>query len=85
MHRSFGLEVNTVDATAVLKGYMYLTRRHICFFAHMPDREVGHVAPSISVAGLLTRRFLEPRCQDWPSVQEIKDKAQHQVLGCFEE
>lgn len=25
----------------VLKGYMYLTRKHICFFAHMPDKEVS--------------------------------------------
>ncbi|ORY29024.1 hypothetical protein BCR39DRAFT_559323 [Naematelia encephala] len=23
----------------MLKGYMYLTRRHLCFFAHMPHRE----------------------------------------------
>jgi hypothetical protein len=51
VHRSSGFEVNTVDAITVLKGYMYLTRRHICFFAHMPDREVGHIAPSLSKAG----------------------------------
>lgn len=25
----------------VLQGYMYLTNSHICFFAHMPSREVG--------------------------------------------
>jgi hypothetical protein len=50
----FSSHGNAVDAIAVLKGYMYLTRRHICFFAHMPDREVGHVAPSLLFAGLLT-------------------------------
>lgn len=31
----------------VLKGYMYLTARHICFFAHMPDREVSCLILSI--------------------------------------
>ena len=31
----------------VLKGYMYLTSRHICFFAHMPDREVSSATESV--------------------------------------
>jgi hypothetical protein len=35
---------------AVLKGYMYLTSHHICFFAHMPDKEVcGALCPDIKI------------------------------------
>ena len=26
--------------SVLLQGYMYLTNTHICFFAHMPSREV---------------------------------------------
>lgn len=32
----------------VLKGYMYLTARHICFFAHMPEREVSTLVQSLN-------------------------------------
>ena len=31
---------------AVLKGYMYITPKHICFFAHMPDGDVSFYVSS---------------------------------------
>lgn len=31
-----------VNISLVLKGYMYLTKRHICFFANMPNENVRH-------------------------------------------
>lgn len=64
----------------VLKGYMYLTKKQICFFAQMPDREV-----------LFTDKHelmecLESDCQDRFSVQEgVPDEDEHEVLGCTEE
>jgi len=36
---------------AVLQGYMYLTNSHLCFFAHMPSREVCICNP---LANILT-------------------------------
>lgn len=29
-----------IQSTIVLQGYMYLTNSYLCFFAHMPSREV---------------------------------------------
>ncbi|KAK4684673.1 hypothetical protein P7C73_g5496, partial [Tremellales sp. Uapishka_1] len=31
--------LGVLKRSPVLKGYMYLTKDHICFFAHMPDKE----------------------------------------------
>lgn len=33
-----------VSSLPVLQGYMYLTNTYLCFFAHMPSREVGTTA-----------------------------------------
>lgn len=66
---------------AVLKGYMYLTKKHICFFAHMPTREVGL---NESRVRQLTRS--ESGCQDRPALEEgLADQDEQQVLGRAQE
>lgn len=32
---------HNAEPKLVLQGYMYLTNSHLCFFAHMPTREVS--------------------------------------------
>lgn len=42
------------DILIVLQGYMYLTNTHICFFAHIPSREVRRGANQRLFCGGLT-------------------------------
>jgi hypothetical protein len=62
---------------------MYLTNSHICFFAHMPSREVGVDSP-------LLEQQLTQKTESGAQVGELveegsEDDAMEQALVCVEE
>jgi hypothetical protein len=60
---------NSLCGRIVLKGYMYLTDRHICFFAHMPNKEV-HPAPPDLDRHINADNRIELGSENWTSKQK---------------